>query len=257
VQLVGSSLHLMPMALDGSHSLESARAAALASHSAAGLASSAGLRAAARLLRSSEALARSAVAAILDAASRGDGAPHAHGRGAAPRVGAPPRAHGHGSAPQCAPGASPASQPRRRRRKKKIVEIDLNVDDGPEVIPLGPSVGAVPSLSADASVFVPAARPPRVLVARHSRERTPPPRASSAPSSSSARPSSASVADLLDFAVGSAVVFTGLVSRADLVGVAGKVLSFDGAASRYAVMVDVTGESVKVLARNLTASSLF
>jgi hypothetical protein len=85
-----SSLGLMPMAFVGSHSLEAARAAALASHSAAGLASSAGLRTAARLLRSSEALARAAVAAIQDAASKRDDAPVWHG------------------ASQRAPGASPA-----------------------------------------------------------------------------------------------------------------------------------------------------
>ena len=121
-------------------------------------------------------------------------------------------------------------------------------------MPLESLVGAAPTLSAGAAVFVPAARPPRVLVARHSRERTPPPRASLAPSSSTACPSTACIADPLDFAVGSAVVFTGLVSRADLVGKGGTVISFDMAASRFAIKVNDTGESVKVLARNLKTS---
>jgi inactivated superfamily I helicase len=129
------------------------------------------------------------------------------------------------------------------------------MDAEPEVMPLESLVDAAPTLSADAAVFVPAARPPRVLVARHSRERTPPPRASLAHSSSTACPSTASIADPLDFAVGSTVIFTGLVSRADLVDKGGTVLSFDEASSRFAIKVNDTGESVKVLARNLMTSS--
>ena len=229
------------MTFVGSHSLEAARAAALASHSAAGLASSAGLRTAARLLRSSEALARAAVAAIQDAGSRRDSASPAS-QGASPSGGGPGPA-GNG-APR-APGALPARPP-RRRRKKKVAEKDENmgVDIEGASARLEPLVGA---LSADAAVFVPAALSPRVLC--------PAPRASLAHSSSAACSSTASIADLLDFAVGSAVVFTGLVSRPDLVDKGGTVISFDMGASRYAVRVLDTGESVKVLAKNLKMSS--
>ena len=53
------------MACAQSYCTEAARAAALASHSAASLAAAAGFREAARLLRSSEALARAATAALL------------------------------------------------------------------------------------------------------------------------------------------------------------------------------------------------
>ncbi len=55
---------LMPTAREHSSCLEASRAAALAAHSAAGLAAAAGLREAARLLRSCEALARAATAAL-------------------------------------------------------------------------------------------------------------------------------------------------------------------------------------------------
>ena len=64
------------------------------------------------------------------------------------------------------------------------------------------------------------------------------------------------VPDLRNFTVGSAVVFIGLVSRAELDGSAGTVLSFDEPSSRIAVKVDDTGECVRVLAKNLKKSSL-
>ena len=54
----------------GAHLVEAARATALAAHAAAGLAAAAKHSCAARLLRSAEAVARAAVAALLDAASR-------------------------------------------------------------------------------------------------------------------------------------------------------------------------------------------
>ena len=240
------------MAFDGKHSLEAARAAALAAHSAAGLASAAGLRTAARLLRSSEALARAAIAALQEAALQRVGSPHAHSGGDHPRGGGAASA-GLG-APLRAPGVSPASRPRRRRHKKKVVEKDEKMDACPEVMPLASLVGVAPALSADASVFVPGARPPRVLAARPSRERTPPPRASSRLSSTTVGSSAAIIADTHGFTVGCAVVFAGLVSRAELAGRAGTVLSFDEASSRYAIKVDATGESVRVLAKNLKPS---
>ena len=121
-----------------------------------------------------------------------------------------------------------------------------------EVLPLVPPGDAAPKLSAAASVFVPSARPQRVLAARGSRERTPPPRrsATSAPSSTSVDLPAAPGADS-SLVVGSAVTFSGLVSRAELVGLAGTVLSFDAGSLRYAVKVDSTGECVRVLMKNL------
>ena len=205
----------MPMTSVGSHSLEAARAAALASHSAAGLASSAGLREAARLLRSSEALARAAVAAIQDATLRRDDPPRAHDAGASrPRGdrGAGPSGLG---ASERARGSSPASRLRRRRRKKKVAEKVQNMEISPEGMPPASLAVAEPTVSTGTAVFVPAARPPRVLAARHSRERTPP-CVSSAPSRTAASSTASLGPDLRRFPVGSAVVFTGLVSRADL-----------------------------------------
>ena len=53
------------------------------------------------------------------------------------------------------------------------------------------------------------------------------------------------------FAVGTAVAFSGLVSRAELEGLTGTVLSFDAGSLRYAVKVDSTGDCVRVLLKNL------
>ena len=125
------------MAFEGSHSLEAARAAALAAHSAAGLASSAGMRSAARLLRSSEALARAALAALLHNASGRNGDPKPHGRGASPLRGGGAAPGGHGAS-QRAPGASSASRPLRRRHKKKVTEMDVSSGPLSEVVSTGP-----------------------------------------------------------------------------------------------------------------------
>ena len=54
--------------------------------------------------------------------------------------------------------------------------------------------------------------------------------------------------------VGSAVIFCGLVSRAELVSMVGTVISFDAASLRFAVKVDSTGECVRVLLKNLKPS---
>ena len=53
-----------------------------------------------------------------------------------------------------------------------------------------------------------------------------------------------------------AVVLVDLVSRSDLSGKSGVVKAFDPIALRYAVMVDATGESVRVLGKNIKASIL-
>ena len=73
---LSSSLAPMPTPATSAQSYctEAARAAALASHSAASLAVAAGFREAARLLRSSEALARAATAALLAIPRRAGGA---------------------------------------------------------------------------------------------------------------------------------------------------------------------------------------
>jgi hypothetical protein len=240
------------MAFDGSHSLEAARAAALAAHSAAGLASSAGLREAARLLRSSEALARAAVAAIQAKAPQRDGSPGPQGRGASPPPGGGAAPAGQGVS-QRATGTSPASRPRRRRRKKKVADEIQNMDASSEVLSAATLGVAAPVLPADAPVFGPAARPPRVLKAHSARERTPP-RASSRPSLTPACSSPADPAGSRDISAGCRVILAGLASRIELVGMAGIVLSFDEVTARYAIKVEATGESVKVLAKNLKPS---
>ena len=82
----------------GKFSTEAARAAALATHSAASLAGAAGFREAARLLRASEALARAAVATLLA---------HHH------------PLHGHPQPPGNGDGKDDTKKKTRRSRKKK------------------------------------------------------------------------------------------------------------------------------------------
>ena len=112
---------------------------------------------------------------------------------------------------------------------------------------------AATTLSADASVFVPGEPPRRVLAAKTSRERSPR-RNSSPPSSSLACPTTAVPADLHEFAVGQAMVLSGLVARPELSGKCVTVRSFDGASGRYAVSIDSSGETVRVLPKNLKKS---
>ena len=133
---------------------EAARAAALASHSAASLAAAAGFREVARLLRSSEALARAATAALL----------------ALPRLDANAVAPG---------GDAPAKRKKRRPKKKKDKDVVFDgKGSGSEVLPPAVDVdfvGGAPSsatLSPDAKEFVPGVAT-LVLAARPSRERAP------------------------------------------------------------------------------------
>ena len=112
----------------------------------------------------------------------------------------------------------------------------------------------------EAVVATPAQAPPptRALAARTSRERSPrgvhkAPAVAPPSSSTSQVPVPASVgADA--FAVGQAVLLVGLVSRADLLGKRGLIKSYDATSQRYAVLVDATNESVRVLGTNLKAS---
>ena len=56
------------------------------------------------------------------------------------------------------------------------------------------------------------------------------------------------------FVVGQAVVLDGLVSRVDLQDQCGVIQSFDVVSLRYAVCVDVTNETVRVLEKNIRPS---
>ena len=221
-----------------SNCTEAARAAALASHSAASMAAAAGFREVARLLRSSEALARAATAALL----------------ALPRLDA-------GAPTGVAGGAATAKRKKRRSKKKKDQDVAMDgVVSGSEVLPPAAGVGVAgvassPStLSPAAEEFVPG-KPTRVLAARPSRERSPHGARATPPSASpSASSQHGSAHGSAEFTVGQAVLLVDLVSRADLVGKCGVVKSFDSASSRYAVCLDATGEHVKVLESNLRPS---
>ena len=211
-----------------SYCTEAARAAALASHSAASLAAAAGFREAARLLRSSEALARAATAALL----------------AVPRLDVRVPGPGHGA------GDIIMEKKKRANKKKKGKQATMEeVFFGPE---LPPPASGVPEVAPAASTAtVSPGKAARVLVARNSRERSPH-GARAAPSSASPSASSHHVPASVStgtgkFAVGQAVALFGLVSRADLVGKCGVVKSFDSAATRYAVCIDVSSEMVTAL----------
>jgi len=222
-----------------SYCTEAARAAALASHSAASLAAAAGFREAARLLRSSEALARAATAALLAIPRREGGVPDA-GDGIGEVISAKKK------------------RPKKKKGKQNEKEVVLF---GPELPPPADGVlevGMVASTSAlspAAAEFVPGKA--RVLVARTSRERSPhrtPATSSSSPSASSRQMSVSVPTGSAVFVVGQAVVLDGLVSRVDLQGKCGVIKSFDGVSKRYAVCIDVTNEVVRVLEKNLRPS---
>ena len=230
----------MPAAVAQSHCTEAARAASLASHSAASLAAAAGFREAARLLRSSEALARAATAVLL----------------ALPRPEAPGPGSGNGAA-----ASDVEVKKKKRSRKKKGKQVAMEVTPiGPELLPTAsgvleaaPTTALTSTLSCSAKEFVPG-KAARVLVPRTSRERSPRGlRMQSSPSNSTSAhqgPASAS-ARSGSFIEGQAVVLVGLSSREDLVGKCGVVKFFDSASSRYAVCIDVTGEMVRVRLENL------
>ena len=229
------------MAAAQSHCIEAARAAALASHSAGSLAAAAGLREAARLLRASEALARAATAALL-------ALPHSGDRGPGSAAGAV--------------GNDAKKKKRTKKKKGKEVEVEsVRVDH--EMVPAaGEAAVAAPAsvlagaLSPAAPVFVPG-QATRVLAARSSRERSPRGVRATAPASPTSSHHAVpmpGVAGAACFAEGQAVVFTGLVSRPDLLGKRGFVKSFDTKSSRFAVCVDGSSEYVRVRTENLQAS---
>ena len=207
----------------------------LVAHAAAGLCTVARCVAAARLLRSAEATARAAVALLV--------APPA-GQPATPASVGP-------SLPAAPPPAGTRSSRRRLRRKKNNEKADLDSRADAKVAPCVPLVPTAPALSAEAAAVCRGAAA-RVLKAHSSRERSPPPSRTSS-SSAQALPSAAHGVDAR-LPAGATVTFANLVSRPELVGMAGVVLSFDEATSRYAVKVVGSGESTRVLPRNLTKS---
>jgi len=200
--------------------IEACRAAALASHSAAGLVTSmrkaAGADAVqfgevARLLRSAEALARAAVAALTNMASQA-------------RTSSPERIDGGGGA------ATPAAKSKRRRNKKKKVPE-------PEVLPFLEATG---QMEIDAASTTPS------LV-----QAAPPTGATDSGVSSTAMGNSGTYAF---YPVGTAVVLHGLASRTDLEGKIGSVISTSSSAEERVGIQLPRGEKVRVKHQNLRPS---
>ena len=105
---------MAPKPTVSAYCIEAARAAALASHSAASLCAAAGLRKAARLLRAPEALARAATASLLSPTARSE---------------------------EVAPTTASAAKRRQRRRKKSMKQstnesVMLDVPDLPAALSL-------------------------------------------------------------------------------------------------------------------------
>ena len=225
----------MPKSDGRSVCLEAARAAALAAHSAAGLATAAGLREAARLLRSSEAMARAAAAVLT------------------PSISGPTTSRPAGQADDATAGAAPVpARTRRRGKKKKTTQVEaaLECSGVAEVLLVGGGPVASPApLSADALEFKPA----RVLKPQTSRERSPRRGPDSALSSPPSATTAGSASGTTRFVVNQPVALTGLVSRPDLEGLRAVVLSIGSAAERYAVKVDTTNECVRVRETSLRA----
>lgn len=218
--------------------LEASRAASLASHSAAGLVAGAGFREAAKLLRSSEALARAAVALLLDTSTAAARSGSVGGSRTATTLEPEP-------VPDAATRAP--SKRRRRRNKKKGQVVALEPGDNMEDEVLA-FVGTCDGLSSTASS--PPARTltsTRALVPRASRERSPHRQQGeqvlSSPSCSAVETSTGFPQR---FSKDQIVLISGLASRPDLNGQRAAVLSYDIAAGRYAVCVVVTKEKLRI-----------
>jgi hypothetical protein len=240
----------MPTTREHSSCLEASRATALAAHSTAGLAAAAGLREAARLLRSCEALARAATAALQSC----------------PTSASPVRP---GAAPADVPAAPAALAAGRQKKKKKKKKAGINSEN---MVVDGNAAGGVPAaglapaavatqMSPHAPTFAPgaAAASARELEKKPSRERSPRRDASPMPPSSSLPSPSSAISLALGvgvdgFSVGQAAVLTGLVSRPELSGCLVTLRSFDAASSRWAASLDTTGESIRVKTDNLRPS---
>ena len=252
----------MPTTREHLSCLEASRATALAAHSAAGLAAAAGLREAARLLRSCEALARAATAALQSSPTS-----------------ASPVRPGVADVPTVRPGAAPADVPAtpaasaaggsKKKKKKKDGNNSVNMAvDGIATLCVPAAALAVPAavatpMSPLAHVFAPgaAAASVRVLGKKNSREHSPrrisspmPPSSFFAPPGSAMSP--ALTAGVDDLSVGLTAVLVGLVSRPELAGCPVTLRSFDAATARWAVTLDTSGESIRVKAINLKSSTL-
>ena len=209
--------------------LESARAASLATHSAASMAASAGHRDAARLLGTAEVLSRSAAAALASLSL--------------PKV--PDQSARCGTSADVTMGKTKT----RRRRKKKAKSGKADAE--------GTTIDDTGMLDAAAGSAVLAASPTpspagRSLQARSSRERSPRGVRSTPPASITSGSPPARAGST--FSLGQAVMLTNLVSRQDLEGKCGVVKGYDSASSRYMVALDVGNENVRVLESNLRAS---
>ena len=241
---------LIPMALLR-NCREAARAASLAAHSAAGLASAAKFQLAARLLRSSEAMARAAVAALVDGnENRKEGDKF--------------KASSAQSSSATVPGAQASSpvvagKKKHRRRAGKNKGKDIPMYGAPMRLDVGDSAVLAISdgvsgvcISAPASAATPTEvvaspidLPVRVLGPKSSRERSP-----RRPSP----PRTATGATTGFFKVGDHIILIGLQSRPDLAGPA-TVCDYDSSAQRYGVKFDATGETIRVKDTNMKASN--
>ena len=235
--------------------LEACRAAALAAHSAAGLATAFRERQVARMLRSAEALARAAAAAV----SRPPGKVTPAQAGVPARGASGPRSSGAPGPEHPAASDATSARPRRRRRKKnsKVNKTEhLMVDVGGDSVVAMGVVDAPASSPAGAHA---ATRPPRVLEKKSSRERSPrravraladPQRDQIVVGDSGAAATAAPVASP-SFATKQAVVIGELTSRPELSGCRAEVVSYDVPSGRYAVRLESTGEAIRVKGCNL------
>ena len=221
---VGVHLLLTPMAQTAiSSCVEVCRAAALASHSAAGLVTSvrkvagqdaAKLAEVARLLRSSEALARTAIATL-------------SGMVALARTTVPQS--NNGTVKAAASALAGSSKAARRRKKKKDYEN--------EIIPF---VDPDRKMDVDIALATPAHSPPAL------------PAASSALSPTTAALGNAETRPF--YPVGFSVVLFGLASRKDLEGTVGTVIEASSSADERVAIRVASGEQVRVRHQNIKAS---
>ena len=229
--------------------LEAARAAALASHSAASLAAAAGFKEAARLLRSSEALSRAAVATLTAAK-------------VATTAGVTTAAGQKAASSATATAAAPGAGTRGRRSRKKVKDVDMGTAEekgaalaaadgaspsGPPLAAQHRQVGEGSLLSnPDSGIGPPGPygtlpkRSPQIGCSG-------PPSSSTSSSLFGAGPGTMSSSSGT-FVVGQAVLVKDLVGKKELNGLRGSVLGpRDPVDGRYAIRL---GSGTKVRARS-------
>ena len=228
----------MPTAREHSSCLEASRAAALAAHSAAGLAAAAGLCEAARLLRSCEALARAATAALQSTTTSASPGP----LGATAVAGQATHA--------------PAARRRKRNKKKKggVNSEGLVVGAGGAPVAAPEPAPVASPFSPLAQAFVPSAATASVGALEMKPSRAPSPRLCASPMPPSSFSSPRSFATSLavpagddGLLAGGIAVLGGLVSRPELAGSSVTLLSFDSATGRWAISLG-TSETIRVKA---------